>query len=304
MKRNLLLVAIFIQGLLCYANTDRKIWKLKTGESLSAVLVDYRPETKTVILKTDKDEDIAVQQEELNSVDQEWVVAYLRLTAETQQLVNKLGGTLTSGQSTGNYPTGYHIYRPSTASTGQLLPLMILFHPSGKGDSMISRHIEASEASGFITLALDVFRNTSDGEKTEGEFKERFSEVWPFIKANFIFDPSRVFMGGCSGGAWRAYHYASWFEGPWAGIYANGGWLGGKKYENEKYPPLRVAMVNGHQDTAANFWVESDRKILEAKCGGVVKAFAFEGAHQIPPVIDQIKAFEWLKSTNAEVKNP
>ena len=294
MKKAILLMILFIQGMLCFANTDRKIWKLKTGESLSAVLMDYRPETKTVILKTEQGDDIAVQQGELNAMDQEWVEAYLRLTEDTQALVEKLGGTLTSGQTAGNYSTGYHIYRPSVAATGQILPLMILFHPSGKGGGMISRHIEASEAAGFMTLALDVFRNTKGDQEVENELRERFSEVWDFIKWNFQFDRNRVYMGGSSGGAWRAYHYSAWFEGPWAGIYANGGWLGGKQYEDLQYPPLKVAMVNGHQDKAANYWVDADQKILGEKCGGVVKAFAFEGAHQIPPVADQIKAFKWL----------
>jgi hypothetical protein len=88
--------------------------------------------------------------------------------------------------------------------------------------------------------------------------------------------------------------------GPWTGIYANGGWLGGKDFEELGYPAgMKVAMINGHQDKAANHWVDHDKEILE-KNGSLVKAFAFEGGHQVPPIQSQIEALLWLLNDSFE----
>ena len=288
-------IGVAISTTSLWSNTDRKVWHMSTGEAFSAVLVEYQPETQIVILSTDEKNERTFHKEDLSALDQQWLVEYSNMMENSQELLKSLGGSLISSETSGAYPTPFYIYRPSTVEDESLAPLMILFHPGGKGARYILRHIEAAEECGLSLLALDIFRNTKDDTALEDELTERFTEVLDYIKRKILFDSSRMYLGGTSGGAWRSYHYAAWFKEQWAGIYANGGWLGGKEYASLNYPPLRVAMVNGHQDNAANRWIKHDSTILEG-LGGVVKTFAFEGGHQVPPVSAQIKAFRWLMS--------
>lgn len=279
---------------LVFADTDRKTWKLKNGDSISAILVDYNKETEMIRLQDQNGDFFELQKHELNILDQEWVESYLDMIKETNELVKKLGGKVISSETIGVFPTTYHLYKPSKFDELERKPLMILFHPGGKGLRYLSRHIEAAEKVNLQILALDVFRNTGDDQDLEDELKERFQDVLLFIRDEIHDVNFNLYMGGSSGGAWRAYHYSAWHEGPWSGIYANGGWLGGEKYSDLNYPAsMRVAIVNGHQDKSANRWVEHDSEIIEKK-GSTVKAFVFEGAHQVPPKRTQEKAFKWL----------
>jgi len=118
--------------------------------------------------------------------------------------------------------------------------------------------------------------------------------VFDFIQETIVFDPENVYMGGGSGGAWKAYHYSAWVDYPWAGIYANGGWLGvPEKYYGLDYRDnMKVAIVNGNNDHA-NRVVEEDLKVLK-KHNADVSVISFEGGHQTPPTKIQIRAFQWL----------
>ena len=116
----------------------------------------------------------------------------------------------------------------------------------------LKRHIEAGEAANFILIALGSFRNSTNDDFV-AELEKRFEEILPLIVEQVKFDPKRLFLGGNSGGAWRAFDYSTKFDWPWAGIYSNGGHLGyhyDKFYDNPPpYPAgMRVAMVNGNND--------------------------------------------------------
>ncbi|MGJ8655258.1 MAG: hypothetical protein ACSHX6_02320 [Akkermansiaceae bacterium] len=100
-------------------------------------------------------------------------------------------------------------------------------------------------------------------------------------------------LGGNSGGAWRAFYYCACIEYKWAGIYFNGGWLGGPKYHDLGYSKnMRVVMVNGNNDHA-NRVNDKVTEILHSH-DGTVAMISFEGGHQIPTTRPQIKAFKWL----------
>ena len=100
-------------------------------------------------------------------------------------------------------------------------------------------------------------------------------------------------MGGNSGGAMRAYNYTAQVDRPWAGVYANAGWMGGYDYYDWPYPSgMRIAMVNGNNDHA-NRWLERDGKLLSSK-GNKVVVFSFDGGHQPAPPKSRSKALEWL----------
>lgn len=278
----------------CRANTNVRTWNFTSGKSISAELVDYNEASGMVHLRINETDDITIPASSLSIADRAWLNELNDMKDEQQALIKKLGGTLTFHQSSGPMSTGFYVYRPSKTTSDQKLPMVILFEPSAKATDYVTRFAEAAEAVQCTIVCCDTFRNTKDNDVLEAQFLERFKLLLPVIEATVAHDPRKLFLGGTSGGAWRAYHYAALISRPWAGIFANGGWLGGEKYYNLTYPPnLRVSMVNGNQDIAASTYVEPDSLIL-TEHGDVVEVLSFEGGHQIPPVSVQIKSFEWL----------
>ena len=278
----------------CEANTSVRRWKLQTGESFSAELVDYNEATKMVHLRINEKEDREFSSKTLSLADQAWLVEWKDMDDEMQALLKKLGGKVSFFRSEGSLSSGFWVYRPSKSPPEEKLPMFILFAPNGDANRFLPRFIEMAEAVKCTIVCSPVFRNTRDNPALETEMLERFRQLLPVIEKNVAHDPNQMFMGGTSGGACRAYHYAAQVPHPWAGIFAHGGWLGGKDYYNLPYPPnLRVAMINGNNDAAANSWVEKDSKVL-TEHGDTVVVLSFEGAHQIPPAAVQIKAAEWL----------
>lgn len=276
------------------ANSDVRDWTLNHGKILRAELIDYDPAAGQVFLKIEDREDVTLNFDDFSPIDQAWLVEWDEFTLLLEDKLQQLGGTLEHKVTTGNYPTELYIYRPSTPDLNAGAPTMILFHPGGKAARYCLRHAEAAEASGMILVACSHFRNSNDDFEIETAFLERFREIFPQILELDGVDSNRIFMGGTSGGAWRAYHYSAWVTHPWAGIYANVGWMGGGKYHKLPYPSgMRVIMVNGSQDDGANSTVAVVTDILEKK-DNKVGLIVFEGGHQVPPVESQIKAFNWL----------
>lgn len=296
------ILALFVQP--CRANTNVRNWKLKTGECFSAELVSFDKTTGIVHLRIDETKDREFASSTLSLPDQAWLGEWKDLDDEMEVKRQQLGGKISYFHSSGPMSAGFYVYRPSKAALDAKLPLFILFEPSGQASRFLMRFMETAEAVQCTVVCCDSFHNTKDDPKMEALMLERFRLLLPLIEAIVPHDPDQLFMGGASGGAWRAYHYSAQFHRPWAGIFANGGWLGGQKYYQLPYPDkLRVAMVNGNRDEAASQWVEPDSKVL-AQRGATVAVMSFEGGHQVPPVSVQIKAFQWLLGRNEQYRVP
>lgn len=286
------------------ANSDERTWIFADGETFRAELIRYDEAAGKVVLRF---KETAVEREypldRFGTMDRAWLAEWAEMEDDLNALVGSLGGKFTHVVTTGQYPTELFVYTPSAALAPDAPPppALILFSPGGKANRYVKTHMEAAEKSGLLIIACAQFRNSDGQDGMEDEMRLRFAEVFPQILSRIRLDPARLFMGGTSGGAWRAYHYAAWFSHPWAGIYANGGWLGGKKFYDLPYPALRVAMVNGNLDTAANVWVDRDSAVLK-RAGGTVGIFAFEGGHQIPPPLHQHIAFEWLLGRDPDTR--
>ena len=289
-----ILVSFLLLSEQCWANNNVRTWNLTSGKSFSAELVDYDESAGMVHLRINETDDLVDPASTLSLSDRAWLNEVKDMNDEQNALLKKLGGSLSFHKSSEPLSTGFYVYRPSKTRPDQKLPMFILFEPSAKAQGYVTRFAETAEAVQCTIVCCDTFRNTKDNDVMEAEFLERFKALLPVIEITVSHDPKKLFMGGTSGGAWRAYHYAALISRPWAGIFANGGWLGGSKYYNLPYPPnLRVSMVNGNQDRAASIYVEPDSNILTAH-GDTVEVLSFEGAHQIPPVSVQIKSFQWL----------
>lgn len=299
MKRyNLLLTTLLLFLLPASGNEDERNWKLKDGKGqrIQAELLAVNEDNKTVDLLIKDQIKVTYNIEDFSEIDIAWIYEWLNIQDELEEKLSAVDGKLEHVIHKGTYETDLYIYYPSTytADTASDFPLMLLFNAGGKAKRYLTRHIEAAEETQFLTIALGQFRNTDDHDLKEAMFLERFKEVFPYIRENITFHPEKAYMGGISGGAWKAYHYSAWVDYPWAGIFANGGWLGEprKYYDLDYRDHMRVAIVNGHNDHA-NRVVERDLEVLK-KHNATVSLISFEGGHQIAPTKTQVRAFQWL----------
>lgn len=291
-------------GCSLFSNTDVRTWTLSDSSQLRAELVEYTSETGGVLLKINDKEDRILNFNDFSAIDQAWLVEWDEFSIRLEATLEEVGGRFEHLTTEGLYPTDLYIYYPKSHEYAtQPLPAMLLFHPGGKAARYCARHMEAAEAANLVIVSCGTFRNTDDDPTLESAMLERFKEAFPQILERVPkIDHQRIFMGGCSGGAWRAYHYSAWVKFPWAGIYANAGWLGGPKYYDLPYPSgMRVMIVNGNQDYA-NRRIPKVTEILQ-DAGNTVGVIAFEGGHQVPPSDSQLKTFNWLLEQEGMIEN-
>jgi predicted peptidase len=302
MKKLLLLpAALFFLVKPAGANDQMRDWTLASGQKQQAEIIAYDETAKIATLRLSDHSEIKISADELSTIDRAWILQWIEQDEEARALLSKIGGTVTEHTVPGKVAVGYAVYHPPVSTDVAELPMLILFHPGGNGRRAIYKYIESAAAVGITLVSMDYFRNTGDDAAVEAEMLECFKTVLPQIEATIPHDEKRMFMGGTSGGAWRSYHYAAQVPRPWVGVLAVGGWLGGKKYYDLPYPRMRVAMVNGDKDKAANHYVDPDSARLK-EAGSIVTVHAFEGGHQPAPPSVQEKALRWLLSdeVNAE----
>lgn len=289
----------------CTANTDDRTWQFINGEKLRAELVSYDPESGDVELLIQDKETVTHPYANFSNIDKAWLITWSEFLEENQRLLESLGGVTEHWIHEQTFETDLFIYYPKQLNEPDSdikLPGLILFHPGGKASRNLLRHMEAAEEAGMILISCGQFRNTGDDQEKEAEFLQRFKEIFPSIIEIPSLDHDKIFMGGTSGGAWKAYHYSAWVDWNWAGIYANGGWLGDEKYHDLPYcKNMRVAIVNGNNDHA-NRVVDHDSAIL-LKHNCKIGLISFEGAHQMSPTKSQVKAFKWLIDSEAFIED-
>jgi predicted esterase len=287
---------VFLTGAIsALANDNMRDWKTADGTTRKAELVSYDEKGRIVTLRLEDQTEIDIAHDELSTLDRAWLLEWTEFGEELQAKLEKMGGSLTRHSGTGRFTTEYSVYQPPLAESDSNAkpPMLILFHPGGNGHREILRYLEAAKATGLTLVSCDYFRNTGNNPEREAEMLQRFTELLPQIEAAVPHDGNRMFMGGCSGGSWRAFHYSAQVKRPWAGIYSNCGWLGGEIWYHLPYPKMRVAMVDGNKDPAGTYHLEHDTVRLQ-QAGCEVSVHAFEGGHQVPPPSVQEKAFRWL----------
>jgi hypothetical protein len=293
MKKRLLLLLFLCPLSSVNANDQMREWTLASGKKQQAEILTYDESHKQVTLRLADQTQVQISEGDFSSIDRAWILQWVEQDEEARNMLVKVGGTVTEHCGTGKFITPYAVYHPPVTAVVTKLPMLILFHPGGSGRRSIYQYIEAASAVGMTLVSLDYFRNTDNDPILEAEMLECFKDLLPQIEATVAHDGKKVFMGGVSGGAWRSYHYSAQIDRPWAGIFADGGWLGGKIYYSLPYPKMRVAMVNGNKDTAANRYVDEDMARLQ-QAGSIVSIHSFEGAHQLAPPSVQQKVLRWL----------
>jgi hypothetical protein len=187
----------------------------------------------------------------------------------------------------------YHIAVPETYDPARPPPLLILFSPGGDGRGMMNFARAAANKLGWMVVGADRLRNGMDEKEAAAIERDLMADV----RTQVTYDRRRLFYGGFSGGAMRAYLLTMVQRDRCAGILAFGGWLGGREKQAMPFQRrMRVAIVNGASDAGARTWEDQDRDALRRKqCE--VRIFHFPGGHALPPpdILDQ--ALEWLNQT-------
>jgi len=278
------------------ANTAIRSWSYENGKSFKALIINWNSETDIVKLSNDAGEITEVKRTELSLTDQAYIRQWFNNHKKLNEKLKQMGGSMEFRQSNGTYQIDYYVYKPSTYITDNTAPMLILFSPSGTGYKMMLRHFEAAEKTGFVLVTVDYFNNHNldfyNKQKLGPVSQAHFNELLPQLEV-IPHDPNKTFLGGSSGGALRAYMYSASFDRPWAGIYANGGWLG-NDYTMKCRSDMRIAMINGHKDKAAIQFTKKDSDYLADHRQCNVAVFSFEGGHQLAPTDAQIEAFNWL----------
>lgn len=202
-------------------------------------------------------------------------------------------GELISRTAPGETGISYHVYAPNNyKTTAQAPPILIAFSPGGNGQGMVDKLKDGFEEAGWILVGCDQLRNGLDDRELAVKMED---EVLDAIFATIPHDPKRVYLGGFSGGAMRAYSVTTRRPEPIAGIFAYGGWLGGSDYQDHPYRRgMSVAMINGNRDRGANAWVATDTATLrERDC--TVKHYTFLGGHKTAPPNITRQVVEWME---------
>ena len=285
---------LFFLSINLHANTDTRWWSMVDGETIHAELVLYNPTEKIAILRKDEVE-TEYPIEEFSKPDAAWLVEWAEFSNELDQLAKQVKGEFNHYQTDGEFGCDYYVYLPSAYKENKDLPLLFLFHPSGKGARYVKRMMLSAESLSMIVVSSDHFYNTGGvWDKADDRMLSIFKDVLPIVEAKFSHDKDKLYLGGSSGGALRAYQYTGMVQRPWAGVWANGGWLGGPKYYGWNYGKnMRIAMINGNQDFAANRYVAGDTRVFE-KNGCTVELFSFEGGHSVPTPMVQYKSLLWM----------
>ena len=196
----------------------------------------------------------------------------------------------------------YHVAMPSKAESGKALgetpsaqresPLLVLFSPGGDGQRILKPVTPAANRYGWIAVGVDRLRNGAmDARVMTRMENEVLDDILKFVPH----DPERVYLGGLSGGAMRAFSITvRRKKDDYAGILSMGGWLGGTQYARRAYPKgLAVAMIAGDKDVGAHQWSKHDAAVFN-RLGGRVQMFVFPGGHEMAPTGIIRQAIKWF----------
>jgi poly(3-hydroxybutyrate) depolymerase len=211
-------------------------------------------------------------------------------------------GKVLKRTAAGPHEVTYHVYVPTSFSAAKPPPIVIVFSPGGSGSGLMGQVKASAEKAGWLVVGCDKLKNSmeKDGIKMK-EQNAMEDEVLNDILLSVPCQTNRLYLGGMSGGAERAYDISSRRKETFAGILAFGGWLGGRENQNKKYcKGMAVAMVNGDNDKNANAWLAGDSAALRRR-NGRTKIFHFPGGHVVAPpdTIDKALAWfeeDWLKT--------
>jgi hypothetical protein len=289
-----LIYLLLLTLLMCGSSpAELRDWESANGKRIVAALVSYDAAKGTLRIRRVDGIEYTLAKDKLSQADQTYLDDYAKRRDEEQAAAAKaaaeVAGKTVAHKVPGDPEVQFHVYHPTTYGKAGKMPMIILFSPGGSGPGILNSFREAAEECGWIAVGCGHLRNGME----EKESHEVFSRMLPQIeKAVPHHDPGRLYLGGMSGGAMRAFVVTAEFDRPWKGVVSCGGWLGAEPRRDYR-KHMAVAFVNGDKDRGANSYVVRDTEILEsdrAKC----KSFEFPGEHVVGPKPVLVEAMKWV----------
>lgn len=195
-------------------------------------------------------------------------------------------GRIVEGMACASDPTQtYTLYVPSTFSTGQRLPVLLVFDPRGRSLLAADLFRDAAESYGWIIVSSDNTRSDTIWEPNLRAIRA----LWPEIHHRIPADFDRIYAAGFSGGVAVATLLAR-STGEIAGIIACGGLNIVNQPEDATVPFFLTA---GNSDF--NFSEMNRLDDFLAQLGSPHRLVIFEGPHTwMPPPVAR-EAVEWME---------
>jgi nucleotide-binding universal stress UspA family protein len=293
--KKLLIYLLVLMRVTCGSSPAEELrdWESANGKKIVAALVSYDAAKGTLRIRRVDGTEYTLSREKLSQADQTFLENFAKrrdeeLAAAAKAAAEAAGKTV-AHKVPGDPEVQFHVYHPTTYGKGGKMPMIILFSPSGGGPGILNSFRAAAEECGWIAVGCGHLRNGME----EKESHEVFSRMLPAIeKAVPLHDPGRLYLGGMSGGAMRAFVVSADFDRPWKGVVSCGGWLGAEPRRNHR-KHMAVAFVNGDNDRGANSWVARDTQILESD-RSQCKLFEFPGGHVVAPKPVLVEAMKWV----------
>ena len=179
----------------------------------------------------------------------------------------------------------YTLFIPSTYTSGQRLPLLLVFDPRGRSLLAAELFRDAAETYGWILVS-------SDNTRSDGPWEPNSVAVqalWPEIHSRIPTDFRRIYATGFSGGVAVATVLAR-STGEVAGIIGCGGLNVGNQFEDSKLPFFSTA-----GNTDFNFSQMHGLDEFLAEQGNPHRLVIFDGPHTwMPPAVAR-EAVEWME---------
>lgn len=269
-------------------------WKSDDGAIIQARLISHDADAGTVTIRRNDRREFTLQTERLSADDQAILEARAAAIRERREEMLAEAAAL-AGQSrrfeTSTEETrSFHVYFPSTYSPDSPAPMLILFSPGGNGASMMNALREAGEETGWIIVGCDGPRNGQPINIGSAMVADMLPEI---LKVAAFHHPGRLYTGGFSGGAIRAFMTVAEHDLPWCGVLSLGGWMGREPGSIGIPRNLDVAWVNGDGDSNATHYVERDSRIIRG-ASGRSRFFEFPGGHVIAPAETLTEVLRWF----------
>ncbi|MBL9126688.1 MAG: hypothetical protein JNL97_03525 [Verrucomicrobiales bacterium] len=195
------------------------------------------------------------------------------------------GGMVTCAE---NPNTRYSLYLPPEYSpSGRALPILFTFNPGGGGMMAEFRGVAAQLQ--VIVVGVQEPRNLVEFP----DYVEALAAVTRDVRHRVRYDPTALYAGGFSGGAWVSYDFAKYYRPFVAGVLAFGGWLGDQYGPTDRFlPGLLVVRAAGISDPTGTARA-SDPPYLESY-GAVDRVWRYPGGHVMPADPVKRECLAWV----------
>jgi hypothetical protein len=192
------------------------------------------------------------------------------------------GQTVESVTTLGDATQTYALYLPSSYSTDRAWPILIGFHPGGRGRAIVDTNRDAAERYGFIVAGSNNSRNGPLDVSLRAA-----TAMFQDLGQRFAVDGARIYLTGHSGGSRVALQIALANKAIAGVIASSAGYPDVRPRASVRFP------IFGTAGTEDFNYIEM--RMLARPLKSPHRLVIFEGGHTLPPPDVALQAFAWLE---------